>query len=252
MIIDNRTLAWCGMSGTICDAFGGIYLTYELLGGRRGPLGLVTRAATYGLIFALGYGAVFGFAFGLISGLGLGLILALEYWRVARHQHLYGSSPLYHLPFFGVARAVVIGAASMPRYGVEFGAILALFGSGALFLVYRSGYAPTNDYTVGNRPSVRPRVLRAALLRGLMMGIAGMAAAALEPMNMYSVRFGLVVGGSVGLISAVIGLVSPYIEWWMENLPEKFLAALGFMLILAGLLLQSVQYGAVLLRMTKL
>ncbi len=104
MIIDSRTLAWCGMTGTIFGAFGGIYLTYELLGGRRGPLGLLTRAATYGLIFGLGYSIFFGFAFGMISGAGLGLILALEYWRVARHQHLFGSSPLYD-SLFSVSRA---------------------------------------------------------------------------------------------------------------------------------------------------
>ena len=79
------------------------------------------------------------------------------------------------------------------------------------------------------------------------MGLAGAAAATLESMNGYSARFGLTVGFSVGLISAVIGLVSPSIEWWIENLPEKFLAAMGFILILAGLLLQSVQYAAVLL-----
>ncbi len=78
-----------------------------------------------------------------------------------------------------------------------------------------------------------------------------MAAATVESMSSYSVHFGLVVGGSVGLISAVIGLVSPYVEWWMENLPEKFLAVLGFMLILTGLLLQSVQHCAVILRVAR-
>jgi hypothetical protein len=251
MIVDSRTVAWCGMAGTICDGFGGIYLTYELLGGRRGPLGLLTRAATYGLIFGLGYGLVFGFAFGMIGGVGLGLILALEYWRVARHQHLYGSSPLYHLPFFGVARALIIGLAIMPSFGVEFGVIFGVFGSLALYVVYKSGYAPTNDYSVGACPRVNPRVLRAAVLRGLMMGAAGAAAASLESMNAYSLRFGVTVGLSVGLISAIIGLISPFVEWWIENLPEKYLAALGFLLILTGLVLQSVQYAAVLLHITR-
>src|SRR5205809_317483 len=56
MIVGDRANAWLAFSGTICDAVGGLYLTYDLLGGRKGPLGFLTRAATYSLVVGLAYG----------------------------------------------------------------------------------------------------------------------------------------------------------------------------------------------------
>ena len=51
----------------------------------------------------------------------------------------------------------------------------------------------------------------------------------------------------MALISLVIGLVSPLLEYYVENLPERHLAAFGFALIALGLALQSVQHLVVII-----
>lgn len=247
MVITSKAIAWCGVAGTGCDALGGVYLTYELLGGRSGPLGLGMRAATYGLIFALGYGLVFGPFFGVTAGVGLGGILALEFWRVAYHQRKFGSSPLYHLPYFGVARGLLLGFACLHRFGREFALVFALLNAALLSVVYRYRFAPTYDYdTGGMEKAFRPRAVRSGLVRASAVGVAGALTGWIETRRLDSMGFGLTIGMTVGLVSLVIGMVSPRVENWIENLPERQLAAIGLCLIGVGLLLQSVQYLVVI------
>jgi hypothetical protein len=246
MIIGDKTLAWFGVSGTLSDAVGGLYLTYDLLGGSRGPLGLVTRAATYGLIFALGYGLAFGPFFGAVAGLGLGSILAFEFWRIAYHQRTYGTSPLYHVRFSGVARGLVLGLAAVGRFGWRFGAVFGAVNAVFLFGVYHLRFAPTHDYAPCPRLRISPHMQAAALLRAVAIGVSGAITGWLEARHVHAAGFGLSIGLAVGLISLVVGVVSPTVEWWIENLPERVLAAVGFALIALGLILQSVQYVSVI------
>jgi hypothetical protein len=247
VIITSKALAWCGAAGTLSDAIGGVYLTYELLGGRGGPLGLGMRAATYGLIFGLGYGAVFGPFFGVVAGVGLGGILALEFWRVALHQRKYGSSPLFHLPYFGVARGILLGFACLHRFGREFAMVFAALNAVFLAIVYRMRYAPTYDYEAGAGAAFRPRALKSGLVRALAVGLAGALTGWIETRRLSSLGFGLTIGLTVGFVSMVVGAVSPRVEYWIENLPERQLAVIGLALIGVGLLLQSVQYFVVIL-----
>ena len=246
MMIESKTLAWFGASGTLCDAMGGVYLTYDLLGGRTGPLGLVTRTATYGLIFGLGYGLVFGPFFGLVAGVGLGGLLGLEFWRVAYHQRKYGSSPLYNLPLYGVGRGLILGLAATHRFGREFGALFGALSAAFLYIVYRLRYAPTYDYNPSPRLPSDAHSRKAAFLRASATGVAGAMTAGILHRRLHAIPLGLTIGVVVALISLVIGLVSPRIEYYVENLPERHLAAVGFALIALGLLLQSVQYLVVI------
>jgi len=52
---------------------------------------------------------------------------------------------------------------------------------------------------------------------------------------------------AAGTVSALVGLVSPVIEWHIENLPERRLGLAGLGLIFAGMALQSAQYWVVVL-----
>jgi hypothetical protein len=247
-MLTSKTIAWCAVAGIGCDAIGGVYLTYELLGGRGGPLGLGVRAATYGIIFALGYGVVFGPFFGAVAGVGLGGILALEFWRVAYHQRKYGSSPLFHMPYFGVARGLLLGLACLHRFGREFAFVFGLLNALFLAIVYRLRFAPTYDYDAGSSDrAFRPRAWKAGLVRAVAVGLAGALTGWIETRRLDSLGFGLTIGLVVGLVSLVIGMVSPRVEWWIENLPERQLAGIGFALIALGLALQSVQYLVVIL-----
>jgi hypothetical protein len=247
IMMDSKTMAWFGVSGTLSDAVGGLYLTYDLLGGSRGPLGLITRAATYGLIFALGYGLVFGPFFGAVAGLGLGGILAFEFWRVAYHQRVYGSSPLYHVGTSGIARGLVLGLATVERFGWQFGAVFGAMNATLMFVVYRMKFAPTHDYAPCPRLRLSPHMQKAAVMRAIGIGISGAVTGWIEARHVHAAGFGMTIGVVVGLISLVVGVVSPTVEWWIENLPERVLAAFGFSLIALGLILQSVQYVTVIL-----
>ena len=62
--MDHHTVAAVSITGTFLDVLGSLYLAYDLLGGQRGPLRLLTRAVTYSVVFGIGY------------GLGLGLVFA--------------------------------------------------------------------------------------------------------------------------------------------------------------------------------
>ena len=44
------------LAGVILDALGGLYLAYDLLGGKRGPLRIVTKSVSYGVMFGSAYG----------------------------------------------------------------------------------------------------------------------------------------------------------------------------------------------------
>jgi hypothetical protein len=47
----------------------------------------------------------------------------------------------------------------------------------------------------------------------------------------------------------MIGLFSPTVEWWIENLPERRPGVIGVGLILVGMLFQSVQYWLIVFDM---
>jgi hypothetical protein len=54
----------------------------------------------------------------------------------------------------------------------------------------------------------------------------------------FAIRVGLV----TGIVTGVGMTVNPYIEYYADNLPERWLGACGIGLILCGFTLQSVQY----------
>jgi len=59
----------------------------------------------------------------------------------------------------------------------------------------------------------------------------------------FAVRLGLV----TGLVTAVGVTLNPYIEYYADNLPERYLGSFGVLLIFFGFSLQSVQYWLQLL-----
>lgn len=250
-MLTPKAIAWFGVTGILCDAIGGVYLTYDLLGGRRGPLGLGVRAATYGLIFALGYGAIFGVFFGVVAGVGLGGVLALEFWRVAYHQRVYGASPLFHLPYFGVVRGLLLGFACLHRYGRDFALVFGGVNAVLFALVYRLRYAPTYDYEANPGSTFRWRAWKSGLVRSSAVAVSGALSGWIVTRRAdslgISLAIGLTIGLVVGLMGMIVGMVSPRVEYWIENLPDRQLATIGLCLIGVGLLLQSVQYLQVIL-----
>jgi len=79
--------AWCNLGGSFLGALGGLYLTYDILGGKDGPLAGVTRVVTYMAFFLIAYSLGLGLKFGLITSLGMGLILGYDLFLEARRVH---------------------------------------------------------------------------------------------------------------------------------------------------------------------
>jgi len=242
-----RTLAFFGFFGTILDVMGGIYLTYDLLGGRDGPLSLLTRIATYCLIFGASYSVVLGPVFGIASGVGLGTILALEFHRLSRYQRLHQSTPLQQTPWFAVARGAALGAAAALAYGAEFGAVFGALSALGMLMISWLGMTPSRDYIAHHRLHMTGHKFLASVLRGAVIGLAGAGAAWIETANSYSVGFGVLIGGTVGLGSMVLTATSPMIEYWIDNMPERHLLLMGLVMVSTGFALQSIQYLVVIL-----
>lgn len=247
MVFSAHNIAALNLLGSALAILGSMYWAYELLGGQKGPMNLLTRTVSYGLMFGAGYAALLGPSFGVIAGVGFGTILSLESLRIIRYQRLYGSSPLHHTPWFGLVRGCVAGLASMPRFGWQFGALFGLFTSASLFVVYRRGYAPTFDYRSHTRPVISTHRIKASLYRGIAVGISGTLAGFILMDEESSMLLGVYVGFSAALMNFLVGTFSPLVEYWADNLPSGRVAAAGVMVMLFGMVLQSFQYICVLM-----
>jgi hypothetical protein len=58
--------------------------------------------------------------------------------------------------------------------------------------------------------------------------------------------YGIEIGVVVGVLVNVVAILSPPVEWWVENLPDRTLGGCGAFLVLIGSALQTVQYVAAL------
>jgi hypothetical protein len=228
------------------DVLGGCYLAYDLLGGKRGPLRTIARAAGYVALFFAGYYIVLGARYALIASAGMGVLLTLEYWSTSADPATNGRGRSAVFAF-GTLRGVVLGLASMPLAGPMFGTWFGLMCAATLSASYALGFAPIDDYEAKSRPRISHHKLIASLLRALGVSVAGVVTSLVVGSPTIHWSFGLRLGVAVGTVSALVGLFSPVIEWWIENLPEKRLGVFGLGLILFGMVLQSVQYWVVVL-----
>src|SRR5205823_14432196 len=100
------TVAAVSITGTCLDVLGSLYLAYDVLGGKHGPLRLLTRAVTYSIVFGIGYGLGLGFFFGLVSGAATGITVAIELHRASRGLPPH---PLRLEAFFSALRGIAFG-----------------------------------------------------------------------------------------------------------------------------------------------
>ena len=139
------------LTGVILDALGGLYLAYDLLGGKNGPLRTITKSVSYGVMFASAYGLPLGVWFGLVGLVVSGPALSLEIERrEVRYAH-----PFFEALAFGLLRAASFGAAGwLARdawFGINFG-ILSAIGFVATYLIL----GPPADMSSGARESIKP------------------------------------------------------------------------------------------------
>ena len=148
------------LAGVILDALGGLYLAYDLLGGKRGPLRTVTKSISYGVLFGTAYALPLGVWFGLVGLLVSGPALSIE----IRRRDLLEVHPFFEALAFGLLRAVSFGAAGWLSkdswFGTNFG-ILSALGFVASYVIV----GPPAVTSPGH-PCIDKAVLMRALFRG--------------------------------------------------------------------------------------
>src|SRR5579864_3558528 len=239
MTIDRHTLALISIVGSSLDVLGALYLAYDLLGGEHGPLRTLTRAVTYGVLFGTGYGLALGPVFGLASGVAHGITLAWEYSRASRH----GPKPGFWLDTTASAiRGCGFAVGASYSFGASFGITFGVLSTVGQALAYRVGIRPTADY----RPATRPRLTRFQLLaaanRTVGYAVTGYLSSLVARQPEHAIAVGLRVGLALGVVTAIAGSCTPFIEWVADHVPEKRMGVFGVGLLLVGFALQSVQY----------
>lgn len=231
--------------GIVLDALGGLYLAYDLLGGKRGPLRMLMRAVTYSVLQGSGYGLAFGLRFGVVTGIGLGTSVALESTIVSGSL----TRPTVRSLFFAAFRGVSIGAGAALTFGPPFGLRFGLLSFIGLLTLYLSGLTPMRIFSAIGKPKLTREGLLLSVSRAGVIGTAAILAGLLlkDRTQAQALEFGLRVGLVVGLMLIMFAAISPFIEWWVDSLPERKLGAFGVLLIIAGFLLQTVQYLVVIL-----
>jgi hypothetical protein len=245
--MDRHTLALISIIGSSLDVLGALYLAYDLLGGEHGPLRTLTRAVTYGALFGIGYGLALGPVFGLASGVAHGITLAWEFSRASRRQPRPGfwldtAMSAIRGCGFGLGGSYLFGA----PFGITFGT-LSTFGQA---IAYRLGIRPTIDYKPASRPRVTNHQLLAAANRTVGYMATGYVSSLVAQQRQHAVAVGLKAGLAIGVVTAIVGSCTPFVEWQADRVPERRMGVFGIGLILIGFTLQSVQYWLALLDVT--
>ena len=243
-MMDHHAVAALSVIGIGLDVLGGLYLAYDLLGGKHGPLRLLTRAVTYSIVFGLGYGIGLGLFFGVACGAASGITVAIELHRTADKQDHY-SLPWEAL--FSAIRAVAFGAGLYRMVGLQFATAFTLAITAGQVLAYSRGMRPSLDYEAARRARMTRRQLWGVIIRtGGYIGLALICSAWVSHVD-HAWSFALRVGLVTGLVTALGTMVNPYIEYYADNLPERRLGVFGIGLVLCGFGLQSVQYWLAIL-----
>src|SRR6202022_5402 len=160
--MNHHTLAIMSITGTSLDVLGSLYLAYDLLGGQKGPLRLLTRAVTYSVVFGIGYGIGLGLLFGLAAGIATGITLAIEFNRAARGLGHY-SLPWEGL--FAAIRGFAFGAGLYRILGLGFAIAFAILITVGQVFAYSRGMRPAMDYTASRRPRLTRRQFWGTVVR---------------------------------------------------------------------------------------
>jgi hypothetical protein len=242
--LTHHSLAIVSLAGSFLDVLGALYLAYDILGGKHGPLRALTRGVTYGVIFGVGYGLVLGLPFGIAAGFAHGITLAFEMTRASKQ---IGPHALRYEFLFSAIRGAGFAIGASYLHGREFGLVFGVLSTLGQCFAYRIGIRPSLDYGPRRAPRITRTLIVAALNRTVGYLAAGYISAAVAHHQMHALMLGVKVGLAIGIVTAVGNAVMPFVEWISETIPDRRLGVLGVVLILIGFTLQSVQYWLALL-----
>jgi hypothetical protein len=247
MIIGKHTLAVVSIVGSSLEVLGALYLAYDLLGGEHGPLRTLTRGVTYGALFGAGYGLALGPVFGLLSGVAHGITLGWEFSRASRH----GPKPgFWYDTAMSAIRGAGFGLGAAYLYGGAFGVTFGALSTVGQVVAYRAGMRPTLNYQPAMRPRLTKHQFLGAVNRAIGYTVTGYVSSLVAQQREHAIAVGLQAGLVIGVVTAIAGACTPFVEWFADRVPEKSMGVFGVGLIITGFALQSVQYWAVLLDVT--
>jgi hypothetical protein len=227
------------MTGCVMDALGGLYLAYDLLGGDRGPLRMLTRVATYSVLLILIYTVIFGPRVGLITGMGLGTALGLQ----LSYYRLYGKElDLKSLFLLSILRALSIAGGVSIAVNWHLGIAYGLLSMSFFMTLYRLRLTPAAFYKIDKRPQFDRQKLKIVLVLGVGSTVGGVLAWLITGRPLIELEFALKLGLTVGLSVACAATLSPMIEYWADQLPERQMGVIGIVLFLVGFAIQSMPY----------
>jgi hypothetical protein len=242
--MNHHTIAIVSIVGSCLDLLGALYLAYDLLGGEHGPLRALSRGVTYGALFAIGYGIPLGPVFGIACGLTHGITLAWEYSAASRGSRYPG---FWHDAAASAIRGLghAIGGAWYfgPMFGLIFGGVSTL----AQIAAYSVGIRPTMNYAPAPHLRISGFQLLFVLNRTVGYGLLAWACVRFVHQPDRAVDFGLRLGLTMGVVTSVLSSLTPIIEWGADHVPERRMGVFGVVVMLAGFLLQSLQYWIALL-----
>jgi hypothetical protein len=244
--------AWCNLGGSLLGALGGLYLTYDILGGKDGPLAGVTRVVTYAALFCISYSLGLGLKFGLITSVGMGLMLGYDFYLEARRVHSKGK-PRHWIAYVVLAWSRAL-ALSLGLMAITNGRVfLFLFPIYGLFLnvTYLLGLSPADNRKISRHVEFRPGNFWVSVLRGVGGGLSFWAAVSIVSAmtgQSYSFAPAWRVGLTVGGTSFAVGSITPWVEWWVERLSRRWLAVVGVTFAILGFLIQALPNWIVLLK----
>jgi len=223
------------LTGVILDALGGLYLAYDLLGGKDGPLRTITKAVSYGVMFGSVYWWPLGPWFGLVGLLISGPALSIE----IRRRSVHDIHPFSETLLFGLLRGASFGAAGWLSKDFWFGIDFGIFCSIGLVATYLIVGVPA--ITRSRYPKIDRTTLTRASSRGASIGLAAVLSGVIQRES-DALAYGVKVGVVTGLSSGILLAVAPLVEAWADNLPDRRLGGYGAMLVLIGSILQTAQY----------
>jgi hypothetical protein len=241
MVSASKIVPLLSMTGIVFDALGGLYLAYDLLGAKHGPLRLLSRLLTYSAIFGLGYAAFLGTWFGLAGALVFGPTVEFQLER--RAAGVKASNTEWAV--FASIRGLSFGTAGWLTVGRNFGIAFGILSAFAMHIAYKFGLG-TSTYRIYQKPQLERRLVGGGIVRGGLIGIAAVVSGALTGRS-EALLYGVQIGMVAGVLNTAITILSPPVEWWADNLPDRALGGYGAFLLLVGSALQVVQYVAPLI-----
>jgi hypothetical protein len=163
--------------------------------------------------------------------------LAIELSRISRGVERHS---LVLDSLFSAIRSVAVGIGLYPIVGLQFAGTFATLITLGQIVAYSRGIRLGMDYLAARHAHLSRRQLWSTAVRTVgYFATALFCGALVHHVNLsFAVRVGIV----TGLVTGVGQTVTPYIEYYADHIPERWLGAFGIGLIFCGFVLQSLQY----------